>query len=124
MRKAPIDFVYKLQNQFAYWYEMARNAIKSDFRTSKTAEAILWKNLRIMTVEYWSEMARSAIESDFRASKMATGGHFVKTMKVAHWSTMTRNKIESDSRASKIKLRIDLKWLEMRSKAIFTQGKG
>ena len=36
---------------------MARNAIESEFRTSKMADR--------------SEMARNAIESDFRISKMA-----------------------------------------------------
>ena len=36
---------------------MARNAIESDFRTSKIADR--------------SKMARNAIESDFRTSKMA-----------------------------------------------------
>ena len=41
-------------------------------------------------------MARNAIESDFQSSKMAAGSHFVKK-----------------------KLRIDLKWREMRSKVIF-----
>ena len=45
-------------------------------------------------------MARNAIESDFRSSKMA-GGHFVKNLK----------------------LRIDLKWREMRSKVIFGHPK-
>ena len=44
-----------------------------------------------------SEMARNTIESDFQSSKMAASGHFVKT---------------------KSKLRIDLKWREMRSKVI------
>ena len=43
-------------------------------------------------------MARNAIESDFRSSKMAAGCHFVK---------------------KKSKMRIDLKWREMRSKIIF-----
>ena len=42
-------------------------------------------------------MARNAIESDFRLSKMAAGSHFM----------------------NKKKLRIDLKWREMRSKVIF-----
>ena len=41
-------------------------------------------------------MVRNAIESDFRSSKMATGSHFVNT-----------------------KLRINLKWREMRSKFLF-----
>ena len=46
-------------------------------------------------------MARNAIESDFRSSKMAAGSHFAK----------------------KKKLRINLKWREMRSKVIFGHPK-
>ena len=38
---------------------MARNAIESEFRTSKMADQ--------------SEMARNAIQSDFQTSKMAAG---------------------------------------------------
>ena len=50
-------------------------------------------------------MARNAIESDFRSSKMAAGGHFVRNY------------------PKKLKLRIDLKWREMRSKVIFGHPK-
>ena len=50
-------------------------------------------------------MARNAIESDFRSSKMAVGGHFVINFQ------------------KKIKLRIDLKWREMRLKVIFGHPK-
>ena len=39
--------------------KMARNAIESEFRTSKMADQ--------------SEMARDAIQSDFQTSKMAAG---------------------------------------------------
>ena len=39
--------------------KMARNAIESEFRTSKMADQ--------------SEMARNAIQSDFQTSKMAAG---------------------------------------------------
>ena len=49
-------------------------------------------------------MARNAIESEFRTSKMADVSHFVKNKK---------NK----------KLRIDMKWIEMRSKVIFGHPK-
>ena len=47
-------------------------------------------------------MSRNAIESDFRLSKMAAGSHFAKQIS---------------------KLRIDLKWREMRSKVIFGHPK-
>ena len=46
-------------------------------------------------------MARNAIKRDFRSSKMAAGSHFVK----------------------KKKLRIDIKWREMRIKVIFGHPK-
>ena len=70
--------------------EMARNAIECDFRTSKTASE--------KTNLYQSKMGRNAIESEFRTSKMADGSHFVKNVQ------------------TNFKLRIDLKWPEMRSK--------
>ena len=51
---------------------MARNAIKSDFRSSKMAAGgHLVTKFPIKKVAYWSEVARNAIESDFRSSKMA-----------------------------------------------------
>ena len=52
-----------------------------------------------------SEMARNAIESEFRTSKMAAGSHFVKNFQ------------------KKLKLLIDLKWPEMRSKVNFGHPK-
>ena len=54
--------------------EMARNAIESDFRTSKMAtsghfvKTIHKKNKIVVLV-------RNAIKSDFWTSKMAAGGH-------------------------------------------------
>ena len=42
---------------------MTRNAIESEFRTSKMVDR--------------TEMARNAIKRDFRTSKMSTGSHFV-----------------------------------------------
>ena len=52
---------------------MARNAIESDFRSSKMAGGgYFMKTLKIIFV-YWSEMLRYAIESDFRSSKMGGG---------------------------------------------------
>ena len=56
---------------------MARNAIESEFRTSKMAAGGHFdKHLKKKVVPYRSEMARNAIESDFRTSKMAA--HFVR----------------------------------------------
>ena len=56
-------FVKKVSNKVVYWSEMARNGIKSDFRSSKMA-AHFGKKLK-KKVAYWSEMVRNAIESDF-----------------------------------------------------------
>ena len=62
--------------------------------------------------EFWtsnkanrSEMAGNTIESEFRTSKMTDGSHFVKNFQ------------------KKLKLRIDLKWREMRSKVNFGHTK-
>ena len=66
--------------------------------------AILYKNAKKRIAVYWSEMARNATERDFRSSKMVVGGHFIKKIK-------------------KEKLRIDLKWQEMRSKMILGHRK-
>ena len=56
---------------------MARNAIKSEFWTSKMADG-----QKIKAV-YRSEMARDAIGSEFRTSKMGADGHFVKNTKTS-----------------------------------------
>ena len=81
-----------------YWSEIARNAIKSDFRSSKMAAGSHF--VKKIKVVYWSEMARNAIKSDFRLSKMATGSHLWKK-----------------------KFSIDRKWREMWSKFIFGHPK-
>ena len=91
---------------------MARNAIESEFRTSKmSAGGHLKKKSRIdlkwpemchfvifkqIKVAYRSEIARNAFKSEFRTFKMGAGGHFVKK-----------------------EFRIDLKWPEMPSKVSF-----
>ena len=85
-----MQFVKNVQkNKVAYRSEMARNAIESEFRTSKMADGShfvkISKNIK---VAYWSKMARNAIESEFRTSKMADGSHFVKISKInkfAYW---------------------------------------
>ena len=97
---------FEKKKKVVYWSEMARNAIESDFRSSKMAQKGFskWPPAAIFKkkVAYWSEMARNAFKSDFRSSKMAAGSHFVK---------------------KKSKLRIDLKWREMWSKVIFGHPK-
>ena len=153
------------------WPEMARNAIQSDFQTSKMAAE---KKILIRSEMYRSEMARIVIESEFRTSKMADVSHFVKNfknnlridlkwpemrlkvkyghpkwpmsailskiskkIKVAYRCEMDINEIENDFRTSKmaagshfvkknsknLKLHIDLKWPEMRSKVKFGHPK-
>ena len=84
---------------------MARNAIESEFRTSKMADGSHFVNkFQKNKVAYRSEMARNAIESEFRTSKMGTGGHFVKNLK-------------------KKFRRIDRKWPEILSKVNFGHPK-
>ena len=82
---------------------MERNAIESDFQSSKIAAGSHFVNkFKQIKVAYWSENGENAIESDFRSSKMAAGSHFVKKLKnkVAHWSEMARNAIASDFQSS------------------------
>ena len=90
---------------------MARNAIKSEFWTSKMADqsemartAIESEFLKSKMADR-SEMARNAIESESRTSKMTAGSHFVKNF------------------PNKLKLHIDLKWAEMRLKVNFGHPK-
>ena len=80
---------------------MARNAIKSEFRTSKmSASGHFVQNLKKKN-SYWSEMARNVIESEFRSSKMTDSSHFVKFFKniklhiYIYRSEMARNAIKS-----------------------------
>ena len=112
---------------------MERNAIESDFRSSKMAQIGLpfWKKIK---VAYWSEMARNAFESDFRSSKMVAGSHFVKLKKnrscVLIWNG--EKVIESNFRSSKMaatshfvkqNLSCILRMARKRSKVIFGHPK-
>ena len=84
---------------------MARNAIESEFRTSKMADR--------------SEMARNAIESDFLTSKMAAE----KKNSVSIWNGH-RIVIESEFRTSKNgRLKKKMKWPELLSKMNFRHPK-
>ena len=105
-----------------YRSEMARNAIKIDFRSSKLAASYLMQPLTYYRGRFLSNLAKigqhfflklridlkwreMGSKSDFLSSKMAVGGHFVtkfRKTKVAHWYEMARNAIESDFRSSKI----------------------
>ena len=65
---------------------MARNAIESDFRSSKMAAGChfvnkIQKNLKLRID---LKFARNAIKSDFRLSKMAASGHFKYNLKVVY----------------------------------------
>ena len=66
----------KSQKKVAYRSEVARNAIESEFRTSKMADR--------------SEMARNTIESAFRTSKMAA------EKQILYRSEMAKIAIESE----------------------------
>ena len=97
------------KNKVAYLSEMARNGIKSDFRSKMATGRHFVKR----KIAYWSEIWRNSIESDFRSSKMAAGSHFVKKIKSCVLIWMARNATESDFRSlqpfcEKKKLRINL----------------
>ena len=55
---------------------MARNAIESDFQSSKMAAGGHFVKNYKKRVAYESKMARNALESDFQPTKMAAGGPF------------------------------------------------
>ena len=58
---------------------MARNAIESEFRTSKMPDdSHFANNFQQSKVAYRSAMARNANEREFRTSKIADGSHYVK----------------------------------------------
>ena len=63
-------FCDKLSNKIkvAYWSEMVRNVIESDFWSSKmvTGGHFVKKKCKQIKVAYWSEVVRNAIQSDFR----------------------------------------------------------
>ena len=71
------NFKKKVNIKILYGSEMARNAIESEFRTSKMADGSHFVKFK-KKVAYRSEMARNAIESNFWSSKVATGGHLKK----------------------------------------------
>ena len=134
----------------AYWSEMARNVIKSDFRSSKMAKKIqknkscvlIWNSEKCdrkwfsiiqngrrqpfceKKVVYWSETARNAIESDFQSSKMAVGSHFVEKKSCVliwndekcdrKWFSVIQNGRRQPFCEQNKKLSIDLNWREMR----------
>ena len=74
---------------------MVRNAIESDFRSSKmAAAAILWRKIK---VAYWCEMARNAI-----CHQNGRRQPFCEKIEVAYFSEMARNAIEIHFRSSKM----------------------
>ena len=110
----------------AYWSEMARNTNESDFRSPRMAagEKILSFLRKNIKVAYWSEMARN--ETDFQSSKMSTRllvwwKPFIEILALI-WNGEKCDQTWQpfyEQNSKKLKLRIDLKWREMRSKVIF-----
>ena len=80
---------------------MTRNAIESYLRTSKMGDQ--------------SKMARNAIQSDFQTSKIAAGNKFLFCESEFWKSTLADGSHFVKNFQKKLKLRIDLKWPEMRS---------
>ena len=101
-----------VKKKVAYWSEIARNAIKSDFGSSNMAAGSHFVN-KLKKIKSWVLMWNgekcdrkwfSVIQyGPNRTSKMAADGHFEKKFKK--------------------KLCIDLKWREMHSKVIFGHTK-
>ena len=88
---------------------MARNAIESDFRSSKMAAGSHFFFKSTKKVAYWSETARNAIESDFQSSKMAAGSHFVKKKRVLIWNGEKcdwSSKMAADSHFVRTKIKV------------------
>ena len=84
---------------------MARNAIESEFRTSKMADGSHFVKIKKKNkVAYWSKMAKNAFKSEFLTSKMGTGGHFVfwKKSFVLIWN--------GQKKSQKLKLGNGKKW--------------
>ena len=108
--KWPLAAILWKKIKVAYWSEMVRNAIESDFRSSKMAQIGLpkWppaailknkskKKLRIDLK--WREMHSKVI---FGHPKWPPAAIMRKKIKVAYWSVMARNAIKSDFRSSKM----------------------
>ena len=106
-----------MQKKVVYRSEMARNAIESDFRTSKMAAEK--KNL------YRSEIARIAIESEFQKSKMADRSEMARNAIETRISNIQNGRRQPfcQKNPKNLKLRIDLKWPEVRSKVNFGHPK-
>ena len=129
--------------------EMARNAIQSDFQTSKMAVGtkkicikLKWPKLRLkvnfgnpkLPIDLeWPEMRSKVNFGHPKWPRQPFCQKCQNKIKVAYRSEMARNAIENEIRTSKmtrrqpfcqkfqkkLKLRIDVKWIEMRSKVIF-----
>ena len=89
-----LPFCKNFQKKVPYWSEMARNAIESEFRTSKMAAGSHFvKKSQKQKLWYWSEIVRS----DFWTSKMATGSHFLKNIyKLREWFEQCSNRLLAD----------------------------
>ena len=107
----------------AHWSEMARNAIESDFRSSKMAASshfvnkILTKKLHIDLK--WREIRSKVIFGHPKWLPAAILWNEYNKIKVAYWSEMARNAIKSDFRSSKMaagshflnKIKINKNWI-------------
>ena len=118
---------------------MARNAIKSEFRTSKMADSShfvkkIKKKLKFRIDRKWPEM-RSKVNFGHPIWSTAVILSKISQKKVAYRSEMAKNAIESEFRTSKMgagshfvkkilkKICIDIKWSEMQSKVNFRHPK-
>ena len=97
--KWPTAILSKIKKKNSYQYEMARNALESEYSGIQNGRRRLFCYFFKKRVPYRYEMVRNAIERDFRTSKIAASGHFVnKIHKIKLWyrSEMVWNAIKSD----------------------------
>ena len=94
------------KNKVAYRFEMARNAIESEFRISKMGAGghfvKNFKKFKFRPEVKWPEM-RSKV--NFGHPKWPTAAilsKISKKIKILYWSKMARNAIESEFRTSKM----------------------
>ena len=120
-----------------YWSEISRNAIKSDFRSSKMAASChfvkkIQRKINCVLIcngdkcdWKWFSVIQNGRQRPFCEKNS-------KKRKAAYWSAMVRNAIKSDFQSSKMsargyfvkkKLGIDLKYREMWLKVIFGHPK-
>ena len=116
----------------SYWYEMVRNAIKSDFRSSKKkikkkSCVLIWNgekcNRKLFSViQNGHRQPFGDFFFKYRSCVLIWNGEKCDRKRFSVIQNGRRQPLSEQNQKSK-KLRIDLKWREMRSKVIFGHPK-